>query len=189
MKAPPVLLTPCSFCYLVSLSLGTLVLAAPWCMFYATKHWIYCRFDTDDMAIVWTPLIYRKVGFLEIIEARDQDSLVKIGRGGGVGVGGLAIKGRVVNGRGVQTFCTMWWFLLLFWFDITNTDKDTRHRTYRDQHNYTHINIYWHHLLCAHSSYLYYTEWITFWSKNSLEVRNVLTVQRSHTSADLIQQD
>ena len=33
---------------------------------------------------------------------------------------------------------------------------------------FTHINIYQYHMLWAHSSYLYYTEWTTYWYKNLL---------------------
>ena len=39
------------------LSLGTLVIAAPCCVFYATMYWIYCRFDTDGIVfaiiLIW----------------------------------------------------------------------------------------------------------------------------------------
>ena len=41
-------------------------------------------------------------------------------------------------------------FLLVLWFDITQT-----HSTHRPVDWHTHINIYLHQLLCAHSSYLY----------------------------------
>ena len=48
----------------------------------------------------------------------------------------------------------------LIWY---HTHKQT-HTAYSgaiDWH--TRINIYYHHLLCAHSSYLYYIEWIIAW--------------------------
>ena len=48
-------------------------------------------------------------------------------------------------------------FLLVLWFDIKHTH--TKH-TQRPVDWYTHINIYLHHLLCAHSSYLYYIKWL-----------------------------
>ena len=48
-------------------------------------------------------------------------------------------------------------FLLVIWFDITYA----KHRQYiqgpADWH--THINLYLHHLLDTHSSYLYYVRW------------------------------
>ena len=37
-------------------------------------------------------------------------------------------------------------------------------RTERQTDNQAQINIYQHHLLCAHNSYLYYTELITRWN-------------------------
>ena len=40
--------------------------------------------------------------------------------------------------------------------------KDTQH-TKGPVDLHTHVNIYLHYLLCAHSSYLYYTEWIIHW--------------------------
>ena len=40
-----------------------------------------------------------------------------------------------------------------------HTHKHTQH-THGPVDLHTHINIYLHHLLCAHISYLYYTEWI-----------------------------
>ena len=48
-------------------------------------------------------------------------------------------------------------FLRVLWFDITHT----RHTlACRLTHPYP---TYSHHLLCTHSSYLYYTEWIIHW--------------------------
>ena len=59
----------------------------------------------------------------------------------------------------------MTWLLVAFWFDVTHTNKYT-HNTHRDQKR--HINVYLHHLLCAHSSYLYYIELITPWYQKLL---------------------
>ena len=42
------------------------------------------------------------------------------------------------------------------------THKDTQH-TQGPVDWHTHINIYLHQLLCAHSSYLYYIEWRNHW--------------------------
>ena len=39
-----------SFCCL-AFSLGTLALAIPFCVFYASRHLIYCRFDTDKITV------------------------------------------------------------------------------------------------------------------------------------------
>ena len=51
--------------------------------------------------------------------------------------------------------------ILVLWFDITHTHKHTQlPRTTARTH--TQINIYSHHLLCAHSSYLYYIKWLMF---------------------------
>ena len=36
------------------MSLGTLVLVAPCCLFCTTRHWIYCWFDIDDMVFAIT---------------------------------------------------------------------------------------------------------------------------------------
>ena len=49
-------------------------------------------------------------------------------------------------------------FLLVLWFDITHT-KHTQH-TRGPVNLHTHINIYFNHLLCAHSSYLHYNKWL-----------------------------
>ena len=63
-------------------------------------------------------------------------------------------------------------FLLVLSFDLsqthlhTHTYKNThreRHTTQRSVDWHTHINTYLHQLLCAHSSYLYYIEWIIHW--------------------------
>ena len=48
------------------------------------------------------------------------------------------------------------------WFNATrHWIYDAQGPTYLQKH----INIYWHHLLSAHGSYLYYIKWITFWYK------------------------
>ena len=49
----------------------------------------------------------------------------------------------------------------LIWYHNTNTYKHTQYTQGPVDWN-THINIYLHHLLCAHSSYLYYIEWIIY---------------------------
>ena len=56
--------------------------------------------------------------------------------------------------------------LLVLRFDITHTHKDTEH-TEGPIEWHTHINIHWDLPLCAHSSYLYYTEWIIRWYQKS----------------------
>ena len=54
-------------------------------------------------------------------------------------------------------------FSLVLWFDLLlthkhrHTHKDTQH-TQGSVDGHTHINIYLHQLLCAHSNYLYYIE-------------------------------
>ena len=50
-------------------------------------------------------------------------------------------------------------FLLVLWFDIIQTHTHTQH-TQEPVDWHTHINTYLHHLLRAHGSYLYCTEWI-----------------------------
>ena len=74
-------------------------------------------------------------------------------------------------------------FLLVLWFDITHTNthkvKDTQH-TQGPVDWHTHINIYFHQLLCAHSSYLYYTEWIIHWYQQ-FTLHNVFSVQKWFT--------
>ena len=44
----------------------------------------------------------------------------------------------------------------------------------------THINIYLHHLLCAHSRYLYYTEWRIHWYQK-FTFHNVFSFQNLFT--------
>ena len=48
-------------------------------------------------------------------------------------------------------------FLQVLWFDTTQTHKQTQH-TRESVHWHTHINIYLHHLLCAHGSCLFYID-------------------------------
>ena len=80
-------------------SLGTLVPAALFCVFYATSHQIYGRFDKNNV------------------------------------------------------FC--------YYCDLTPQTHRQTHRTHRYQSKDTHINIYQHHLLYTHKSYLYCTKQIT----------------------------
>ena len=48
----------------------------------------------------------------------------------------------------------------LVWFHThTHTHANTQH-TQEPVDDHSHINIYLHHLLCAHSSYLYYIKWL-----------------------------
>ena len=57
--------------------------------------------------------------------------------------------------------------------------QDTQH-TQRPVDWYAHIKIYLHHLLCAHSSYLYCIEWITHWYQNCT-FYNVFSFQKLFT--------
>ena len=61
----------------------------------------------------------------------------------------------------------MVWFLLVLSFDITHTDKHAQD-TQGPKDLKMHANITWQHPLCAHDSYLHYTEWITCWYKSVL---------------------
>ena len=79
-----------------------------------------------------------------------------------------------------DTWCS---FLLVLWFDITHTNTNTHTDTQHtqgpvDQH--THVNKYLHQLLCAHSSYLYYNEWIIHWHQK-FTFHNVFSFQRLFT--------
>ena len=56
-------------------------------------------------------------------------------------------------------FC---WYSDLISHKHIHTLKDTQY-TQGPVDWHIHINIYLHHLLCAHNSYLYYTEWIIYW--------------------------
>ena len=53
-----------------------------------------------------------------------------------------------------DTYCGFYWYSDL----ISHTHKHTQH-TQGSVDCRTHINIYLHHLLCAHSSYLYYIKY------------------------------
>ena len=75
-------------------------------------------------------------------------------------------------------------FLLVLWFD-----KHThRHRHTGPVYWHIHINTYLHHLLCAHSSYLYYIKWIIHWYQkftfhNAFSFQKLFTC-KSHISVD-----
>ena len=59
----------------------------------------------------------------------------------------------------------IWFFSsTLIWYLTLKNTQHTQGLT--DWH--THINIYQHHLLCAHSSCVYFIEWIISWYKNLL---------------------
>ena len=61
----------------------------------------------------------------------------------------------------------IWFFagILLWYHTHKQSHKHTQH-TEGPVDWHTHINIYLHQLLCAHNSYLYYSEWIIHWYKN-----------------------
>ena len=61
---------------------------------------------------------------------------------------------------GLHGFC--------YYSDLVPQTQTNTHTTRRDQYTYTHINIYWHHLVCAYRSCLYYIEWTIFWYKHLL---------------------
>ena len=66
-----------------------------------------------------------------------------------------------------------------------HTNKDAQH-TQGPVGRHTHINIYLHHVLCAHSSYLYHVKWIILWCQK-FTFHNVLYFQifftcKSHIS-------
>ena len=83
-------------------------------------------------------------------------------------------KSLYVVGRGVQTSLPHFpgtsnshpQFILLSCFFGRMGDHCTSHTQTHTRHTqgpvdwHTHINTYLHHLLCAYSSYLYYTEWL-----------------------------
>ena len=55
-----------------------------------------------------------------------------------------------------------WFFTgMLIWYHI-HKHPNTQH-TQGPVDWHTQINIYLHHLLCAHSSYLYYSKWLNEW--------------------------
>ena len=80
--------------------------------------------------------------------------------------------------------CQVYWGLkhdvvfagTLIWY---HTHKQAQHNWGPvDQH--THVNIYLHQLLRAHSNYLYYTEWIIHWHQK-FTFHNVFSFQRLFT--------
>ena len=86
--------------------------------------------------------------------------------------------------------CHIMWFFAgtLIWYHThsnTHTHTYTHTQTHM-QHTqgpvgwHTHINIYLHQLLCAHSSYLYYTESIIHWYQK-FTFRNVFSFQKLFT--------
>ena len=82
--------------------------------------------------------------------------------------------------RAHSMFSTPVGFLLVLWFDITHTNTHTHEDTQHTQgpvNWHAHINIYLYHLLCSHSSYLYYTEWITHWYQK-FTFHNVFSFQK-----------
>ena len=71
--------------------------------------------------------------------------------------------------------------VVLCWYSdlISHTHKYTHAHTGHTEHSrvsrlHTHINIYLHQLLCAHSSYLYCTEWIIYWYQNLISTMSFL---------------
>ena len=70
------------------------------------------------------------------------------------------------------TRCQVYWglthYIVFYWYSnlISHTQKHKhKHHTQGAVDWHTHINIYLHHLLCGHSSYLYYIKWIILISK------------------------
>ena len=66
-------------------------------------------------------------------------------------------------------------FLLVLWFNITDTQTHTytkTHSTLGPAYWHTHINIYLHQLLCAHSSYLVITL-----NEELTEIKNLLSTR------------
>ena len=56
-------------------------------------------------------------------------------------------------------------FFASLWFDVTQTHKQ-RHTAHSGANRVkSHISIYSHQQLCALSSYLCYTDWITHWNQ------------------------
>ena len=78
--------------------------------------------------------------------------------------------------------------VVFYWYsNSTSQNKHTQHTQEPvDWHNQ--INIYLHHLLCAHSGYLYYMKWIIRWYQK-FTFYNVFSFQKlftckSHISVD-----
>ena len=71
-----------------------------------------------------------------------------------------------MNGRSHHIWCAIQKDLAVFYATRykSHTHTHTQH-TQRPIDWHTHINIYQHHLLCAHSSYLYYTVWLIPWDQ------------------------
>ena len=67
----------------------------------------------------------------------------------------------------------------LIWYHTHNTHTKTQH-TQGSVGWYIHINKYLHQLLCAHSSYLYYNEWIIHCYRK-FSFHNVFSVQKFFT--------
>ena len=79
----------------------------------------------------------------------------------------------------------MWFFAGTL--TLYHTHKPTQH-THGPVDLHTHINIYLHHLLCAHNSYLYYIEWIIH-LYHKITFHNVFSFQelftcKGHISVD-----
>ena len=74
----------------------------------------------------------------------------------------------------------MWYFAgTLIWYH-TQKNNDTQHtQGPLDRHNL--INLYLHHLLCAHSSYIYYNEWIIHWYQKFTFFCKVFSFQKLFT--------
>ena len=47
------------------------------------------------------------------------------------------------------------------WYSDFISITHSTHNTFKGQQTNAHINIYLHHLLCAHSSYLYFIKWLS----------------------------
>ena len=78
--------------------------------------------------------------------------------------------------------CTEVWHVVFCWYSdlISHTHKHTYKDTQHTQgpvYWHTHIYIDLHHLLCAHSSYLYYTEWRFHWYQK-FTFHNVFSFQK-----------
>ena len=74
----------------------------------------------------------------------------------------------------------MTWFLLALWFDITHTQ--TNNIQYIKGPRDWHINIYYHHLSCAHSSYLYHIELISHWYQKFIQQSSAISFFSKNSS-------
>ena len=77
--------------------------------------------------------------------------------------------------------------VIFCWYPDMISHTQTHSNTYtQTQHSqgpvdwHTHINTYLHHLLCAHSSYFYYTEWRIHWCQK-FTFYNVFSFQKLFT--------